>query len=365
MILAGTPNILILSAQVPFTRGGAEILIDGLRRELSDRGHAVDVVSLPFSAQPKRDLLQQIAMWRALELNSFAGRKVDLVIPTKFPTYMVPHPNKVCWMIHQHRQLYELYGSRFGDFDTGPVDESLRRMVLRADRQALGECREIYTISGNVSARLKRYLDFDSTPLRPPLPLGQRYYSGEKGRYLLSVGRLCSIKRVDLIIKALPTVSDALTLKIVGLPDEPAIEEYLKSEIEKHHLWHRVEFLGRVDDQTLLDLYANAFAVYYGPHDEDYGFVTLEALASGRPLITTSDSGTVLEYVADEQNGLVVEPNEQAIAQAVNRLWGDEALYAKLCAESVDSSSTDSWDDIIAHLLAPLYGVEEQRRAQQ
>lgn len=350
----GCPNILILSAQVPFTRGGAEILIDGLRRELTNRDFCVDVVSLPFSAQPKSALLKQIAMWRALELIAFAGKKVDLVIGTKFPTYMVCHPNKTVWMIHQHRQLYELYGSRFGDFDTGPDDESLRRMVLQADREALAECGAIYTISSNVGVRLKRYLDFDSAVLTPPLPLGEEYYSGEAEDYILSVGRLCSIKRVDLIIRALPQIPDRLKLKIVGLPDEPAIDTYLRSEIDKHHLWDRVEFLGRVDNDTLLKLYAHAFAVYYAPYDEDYGLVTIEALASNRPVVTAVDSGTVLEFVEDEENGLVVEPNEHAIAGAFNRLLEDAELYARLSEGSGQKRLTHTWDEIIEQLTLPL-----------
>lgn len=356
----GYPNILILNAQVPFTRGGAEILVDGLCRELDTRGYCVDAVSLPFTAQPKKALLKQIAMWRALELNVFAGRRVDLVIATKFPSYMVEHPNKSVWLIHQHRQLYELYGSRFGDFDIGPVDESLRRMVLQADRQALSECKVRCTISANVSARLKRYLDFESTVLSPPLPLGEAYYGGKVGDYILSVGRLCSIKRVDLIVKAMPHIDDRLTLKIVGLPDEPAIDTYLRSEIDKHHLWHRVEFLGRVDDKTLLDLYAHAFAVYYAPFDEDYGFVTLEALASARPVVTAVDSGTVLEFVQDEKNGLVVESNEQAIAGAFNRLLRESALYDQLTTASAREVYTNTWDQIIEQLTAPVMAMRDE-----
>jgi glycosyltransferase involved in cell wall biosynthesis len=347
----GYPNILILNPQVPFTSGGAELLVEGLRREFAARDYCVDVVSLPFNAQPKKALLNQIAMWRALELKAFAGRKVDLVIAAKFPSYMVSHPNKVVWLIHQHRQLYELYGSRFGDFDTGPMDESLRRMILQADRQSLGECKARYTISENVSARLKRYLDFDSEVLCPPLPLGEAYFSEQPEDYVLSVGRLCSIKRVDLVIKAMPEIDDKLKLKIVGLPDEPAIDTYLRSEIDKHHLWHRVEFLGRVDDQMLLDLFARAFAVYYAPYDEDYGFVTLEALASGRPVITALDSGSVLEFVQDEVNGLIVEPNEKAIAGAFNRLLSDQQLYARLAENaSSEKKNTNTWDDIIKKL---------------
>lgn len=354
MAKIGAANILILSVQVPFTRGGAELLIDNLRLELEARDFTVDIVALPFHALPKSSLVKHIALWRALDLRTFAGRKVDLVIATKFPSYAALHPNKVLWLIHQHRQLYELYGTRFGDFETTPEDEALRRMLLEADRTALGECRRRFAISKNVKKRLERYVGLNAEALTPPPPLGQSYRSEAPGNYILSVGRICSIKRVDLIVRALSRIHDQIGLKIVGAADEPAIETYLRSEIDKHHLWHRVEFLGRVDDEALLSLFSRAFAVFYAPFDEDYGFVTLEALASGRPVITAHDSGTVLDYIEDEKNGLIVEPNEKAIAGAFNRLLDDTELYRTLCGNAKPVEGECSWDQIIERLTAPL-----------
>lgn len=354
MARIGSANILILGVQVPFTRGGAELLVEALRRELEKRDFGVDIVQLPFNALPKSSLVKQMALWRALDLDTFAGRKVDLVIGTKFPSYLAAHPNKAVWLIHQHRQLYELYGSRFGDFSATPEDEALRRMVLNADAQALTECKGVFTISSNVSQRLKRYLDVDSIALTPPPPLGAGYRNDGAGDYLLSVGRICSIKRVDLVVRAMPKIDGRLRLKIVGSADEPAIDTYIRSEIDKHHLWDRIDFLGRVDDETLISLYANAYAVFYAPHDEDYGFVTLEALASGKPVITANDSGTVLDYVRDEENGLVVEPDEKAVANAANRLFQDRDLYNRLAAQAKPIEQSFSWDRIIGELTASL-----------
>ena len=348
------PNIIITSAQVPFTRGGAEILVDGLKRALIERGYNADVVQLPFSAESHADIVKNVALWRALDLRSFHGKKVDLVIATKFPSYMCAHPNKVLWLVHQHRQMYELYGSRFGDFTSEAESEAARRILMRADREALSECRARYSISPNVSERLERYLDLDAEVLLPPLPLGSRYTRGATGDYILSVGRLCSIKRVDLLIKSLPLIDDRLKVKIVGVADEPKINEYYWSEIAKHHLWHRVQFLGRVSDEELIRLYADSFAVYYAPYDEDYGFVTLEALASGKPVVTASDSGGVLGFIRHEQNGLVAESDERSIAAAFNRLFSDQSLYLRLCASDTLPHPNLDWDGVIAPLTATL-----------
>jgi glycosyltransferase involved in cell wall biosynthesis len=351
-------NILILNVQVPFTRGGAEGLVDSLKAQLVAAGHSVDIVSLPFSAEPKTKLVESMILWRALDLTEFAGKKVDLVIGTKFPSYLVKHPNKIVWLVHQHRQLYDLYGTRFGDFSDSVEDESIRQLVYQADEQALNECKSIFTISKNVTSRLVKYFNLDSTVLTPPLPLSGRYRNGRIGNYILYVGRICSIKRVDLIIRAFSQVNESLSLKIVGLPDEPAIEEFLKSEISKHNLSQRVEFLGRVDDETLLDLYADSFAVYYAPFDEDYGFVTLEALASGKPVITANDSGGVLQFIENEKNGVVVNPNEEAVAAAINRLFVDKELYQRL---SLNSQQTKClvWPDVIQTLTSKSLNQEK------
>ncbi len=350
-------NIIILGVQVPFTRGGAELLVEKLCSEIRLRGHTADIVQLPFSAIPKANVAKEIVRWRALDLTEFAGRKVDVVIPTKFPSYMVQHPNKNLWLIHQFRQLYELYGTRFGDFEVNPEDEALRLLVLEADRIGLSECRVRYTISENVSNRLKTFLDLSSEVLIPPLPFGNDYkkappYVGPgESPYILSVGRLCSIKRVDLIIRAIAEIDQSIELKIVGGADEPQIETYLKSEVEKHHLWNRVSFLGRVENDALLDLIAKSFLVYYAPFDEDFGFVALEALSSGVPLITAKDSGTVCSFVENEVNGLIVDPNEQAIAAGCSRLFKDVPLMQKLRSGAEKTQIDSSWDKVVGELV--------------
>ncbi len=347
-------NILIATTQVPYTEGGAEVLVRTLRKELSSRDFNVDVVQIPFSAEPKSELLRQMALWRNLDLKSFSGHDVDLVITTKFPSYMVNHPRKSLWLVHQHRQFYDLYASRFGDFSSDRDNETIRQMVMDADKKALEECQACYTISPNVTDRVNRYFGMNAPSLPPPLPLGDAYHRSEPENYLLSVGRICSIKRVDMMIKAMAQVDDSLKLKIVGLPDEAAHEQYLKNEIDKHHLWNRVEFLGRVSEEDLISLFSKAFAVYYAPFDEDYGYVTLEALASGVPVITCTDSGGVLSYIEHGKNGLLAEPTVDAVAEQANRLLKEEGLRTALAANCTVGDFTATWDQVVESLTAPL-----------
>ena len=352
-MLAPGAHILVLATQVPFSRGGAELLTEKLVTQLRRRGYFAELVQLPFAAEPKSRLLAEVRQWRLLGVEQYAGRRIDAVICTKFPSYAVKHPNKRIWMIHQHRQLYELYGSRYGDFSTSDSDQALREILLRTDRKILCEASKIACISKNVATRLAQYSGVQSTVLEPPLPLEDRYRSSDNTEpYILSVGRLCSIKRVDLLLKALPMIDSDLGLRIVGTADEPQIEAYLQSEIRKHSITHRVRMLGRVSDEELLSLYASALAVYYAPFDEDYGFVTLESLESGVPVLSATDSGSVLDYVVNDKNGLLVEPTPEAIAQGFNRIYREKDFYSQL-RNFIRSQPlcTPDWGNVIDSLL--------------
>lgn len=351
--------ILILGVKVPFTRGGQEVLVGTLTKQLALRGHTVDVVELPFHPLPKEQLLTNAALWRTLDLRQFGAHKVDLVIATKFPSYYVNHPAKSLWLVHQHRSIYDLYGTRYTDISDDPRDEALRRALTDGDKKVIGECAYRSGISKNVVDRLNEFCGLDADALYPPLPLGSQYRVAPAEDYILSVARLCSIKRIDMMIKAMPIIHRFVKLKVVGTPDEPGIMEYFKNEIDKHHLWDRVEFLGRVSDEELLNLYSRALAVYYAPHNEDYGYVTLEAFASSKPVLTAHDSGGVLEFVVHERNGLIVEPTSDAMGHAANRLierkdWAAELGRSGRVLIETSGMLEGGWDRVIDNLLSPL-----------
>jgi len=357
-------SILVLGVKVPFTRGGADTLVNTLVAELKRRGHEADTIDLPFQIPPKESLLTYCAQWRAMNLNTFIGKEVDLVVATKFPSYFARHPRKSLWMVHQHRPIYELYGGSYSDFSDDPRDEALRRMLQDADTTVLREFSYRSAISGTVAQRMRNFNGLEAEVLYPPLPLGDRYRTAEPEDFILSVGRICGIKRVDLMLKSLPQVHRKYSLKIVGQPDEPGIMDYLKNEVAKHHLWDRVEFLGRVDDPTLIDLYSRCSAVYYAPHNEDYGYVTLEAMAARKPVITAHDSGGVLEFVRDGETGVVLAPDSASIAQGINSLFDDEQRARRLGIQGREHLEglgvfDSGWQQIIDRLLSPLDQIEQ------
>ncbi|MBK9711435.1 MAG: glycosyltransferase family 4 protein [Kouleothrix sp.] len=341
-------RILICATQVPFVRGGAELLVDGLRDALRERGHTVDVVSLPFAWQPHELIGRAALAWRLLDLSSVNDQPVDQVICTKFPSYAVRHPRKVVWLVHQHRQAYDWYGTRFSDFANTPEDRAVRDMLLRMDRAALGEARRLYTISRNVGARLRRFNGLESRPLYPPSRYAGRLRAGPYGDYILSDARLDAAKRIDLLLRALAQTSAPVRCVLMSAGPERERLERLAGELG---LGARAQFRGHVPDDELVELYAGARAVYYAPFDEDYGFTTVQALAAGRPVVTTTDAGGVLEFVQDGQNGFVVAPEPGAIAARLDALYADAALAARLGAAGPRQVAEITWDKVIDALI--------------
>ena len=351
-------RILVLGVKVPFSHCGQDVLVATLVRELRARGHEADQFALPYNPLPKQNLITQAALWRSFDLENVCGKEIDLVIATKFPSYYARHPRKSVWLVHQQRSIYELYGGQYSDIGDDPRDESMRRMLTDGDSTVLRECAYRSAISKNVADRLRGFNGIDAEVLYPPLPLGDRYRQDRSEPYILSVGRICRIKRLDLMINALADVP-GLHLKVVGVADEPEAQIFFENEVKKHGLEKRVSFLGRVDDEELLDLYARSLGVFYAPFDEDYGYVTLEAMASGKPVITATDSGGTLEFVRDEVNGLIVAPSAQGVASACTRLMREPSFADNLGARGrgfiVESGMhVAGWDPVIQGLLSPL-----------
>jgi len=104
----------------------------------------------------------------------------------------------------------------------------------------------------------------------------------------------------------------------------------------------------------IVGLLLGALGVYYGPFDEDYGYVTIEGFAARRPVVTLGDSGGPLEFVQDGETGLVAPPDPVAIAGAFDRLYADRVLAARLGASgrALIEREVPSWSEIVARLLA-------------
>ena len=340
-------RIAVCRPQVPFARGGAEIFTDRLVDELRARGHDADLVSVPFKWYPGTRVLTQAFLWRMLDLEEADGQRIDLVVATKFPSYVVRHAEKRVWLVHQFRQAYELDGTELGQFGDSPDDRAIRRKVQALDRVALGEASRLFAISQNVANRVEASTGLTAEVLPHP-PQALEYRCENYGDFVLSVNRLDRAKRIDLLIEA--AASDG-SLEIVIAGEGPD-RERLERLARERGLNGRARFTGRIGESELADLYARCLAVYYAPVDEDYGMVPLEAFLSEKPVLTTTDAGGPLEVVSDGSTGLVVTPDVAEIARALGwlREHRDEAATYGRAGKAIATEVT--WDRAIGRLLA-------------
>jgi glycosyltransferase involved in cell wall biosynthesis len=342
-------TVLVCETQVPLVRGGAELLVRQLVTELRQRGFATDRVALPFKWYPKDEILPHAAAWRMLDLSESNGQPIDLVIGTKFPTYFARHPNKVCWLVHQHRAVYELCATEFSDFHDEEIDVGLRDRIMRLDEEMLAECHGLYTISKTVTARLQKYNGLPSTPLYHPPLLAPKLAHGEYANYVLSVARLERNKRVDLIVQAMAHLPSHLRLVVVG---DGSHRRHVEREAEQLGIRDRITFAGAVSDETLVEFYRDALCLAYVPFDEDYGLATLEGFLAQKPVVTARDSGGTLEFVRDGDNGFVVDPSPEAIAAAVARLDANRGQAASFGQNGRETAAAISWDTVIERLVS-------------
>ena len=340
-------RIAVCAPQVPFTRGGAEIFADDLVGELRAREHEVDLVTVPYKWYPGERVISQAFLWRLVDLEEADGRRIDLVIATKFPSYAVRHSNKVVWLLHQFRQAYELDRTELGQFGESAEDRAARRAVQRLDRTALGEARKLFATSRNVADRLERSTGLKAEVMPHP-PQELPYHTNGYEDFVLSVGRLDRAKRHDLLLEAVAADASLRCVIVGDGPDRGRLEEVAR----RSGIDGRARFTGRVGQQELADLYARCLAVFYAPVDEDFGMVPFEAFLAEKPVVTTTDAGGPLEVVADRRTGLVCEPRAPALAEACAwlRAHVDDAKAWGRAGKEI--AGRVSWDETIERLLA-------------
>jgi glycosyltransferase involved in cell wall biosynthesis len=347
-------RILIATTHVPFIRGGAELHAEGLRDALIAAGHEAEIVAVPFKWYPPAKVLDHMLACRLLDLTEVMGTRVDLLIGLKFPAYLIPHPRKVLWILHQFRTAYDLWDHQLGDLIYQPEGAKVRDAIHAADRRLIPEARRVFANSANVATRLKHYCGVNATPLYHPPPNAERFRVAVAEDYLFFPSRLCLPKRQALVLEALAHTKRPIRVRFAGVADQPAYERELASLARKMRVNDRVEWLGEITEAEKIELYAHARGVIYPPLDEDYGYVTLEAMLASKPVITCSDSGGPLEFVRHEESGLIVSSDAQSLAQAFDVIWEDNerAVRWGQAGKELYHSMNITWDEVVEKLLS-------------
>ena len=304
-------RILIPSVQVPFIRGGSERMTLGLYHALKKEGYQVEIVTVPFKFFPEDYISNLIDFWMNQDFNNFNGYEIDKVIVLQFPAYYVKSDHKVLWLMHQHRAVYDIYDEKKASKGLG----SLRAKIINSDNIEFSKLKTIFTMSQNISNRLKKFNHVDSLALYHP-PFGENhFYCEEAYDYIFYPSRHETLKRQDLLIRAMKCTKTPVKALIAGMGGQTPRYSQL---IEDLGLKHKVRLVGQISEREKYTLYARSLAVFFGPLDEDYGYVTLEAMLSSKPVITCTDSGGPLEFVTHLDNGFTLQSHPEVIGEKID-----------------------------------------------
>ena len=343
-------RIALCSSFVPFVYGGARNIVDWLQAMLEEQGHHVEKIYLPEMDTP--DLLfQQMMAYRWLDLSM-----ADRVICFRPQAHLISHPHKILWFIHHIRSFYDLWGTPYQACPDDFKHRGIRDALHHVDTVGLSEAKIIFTNSQIVSDRLQLYNKVDSEVLYPPVFQPERFYCAEFNNEIVCICRLEHHKRQHLLIDAMQYVKTPVRLRLCGFSSSPEYADELAKKITKLKLHDQVSLENRwISEEEKIEYLAHCLAAAYVPVDEDsYGYPSVEASHALKPILTTIDSGGVLELIEDGVNGYVTAADPKALAEAMDKLYLNRAktiMMGKRAAERLVTLNI-SWQHVLERLLA-------------
>ncbi|MHB0776569.1 glycosyltransferase family 4 protein [Halomonas sp. WWR20] len=399
---------LIAPSAVPFTVGGAEKLWWGLlhhANQLSD--HQMELIKLPSPERNFPELISSYQRFAELDLSHF-----DRVISTKYPAWMVHHPQHHLYLQHTLRGLYDTYpwpqhaahdaftpeawpgekarqGIRL--LRRHPKVKGLQRLLeatperaqlpelferiqaLLIDNSLPGSVRDgLFAFPGPLTRAIIHHLD--AIALAP----------GNISRYA-AISRNVT-RRADYFPRGVPihVIHHPSDLPVfegrnsdylftVSRLDGPKridllLRAFLQTDIDielriagtgpmEAELKamaaddSRVRFLGFVRDADIVTQYRDALAVPFLPYDEDYGLITVEAMSAGKAVITCADAGGVNEFVEHGVTGWSVPPNAGALAAALTEAVEDRERTQRMGELARERVAHVIWADTVRELL--------------
>ena len=343
-------RITIVTSHPTLSQGGHLVITQALERALREAGHEAAIIHTPearFGALASA----YWTTWRTDVRQVHSGLPVDQVISLRFPSYAVRHVQHTCWLNHRMREYYD----RWEPFKRSlsyrnVIKESVRRQVVHAcDRFLLTrQVDRMFAQSKTIQGRLAKWGGVASKVLYPPPPQRQ-YRSDGYGDYLFVVSRLTPLKRIGLLLESLNQPETAGVRCLIAGDGEERVA--LQIRIDQLGMTGRVKLLGRLSETELLDHLSRCRAVCFPPLAEDYGFVTVEAFASKKAVITCFDSGGPAELVEDGVNGLVCSPTAAALAVGIQTLMEDRDLAERYGSAGHDVAKALSWEEVVARLV--------------
>jgi glycosyltransferase involved in cell wall biosynthesis len=343
-------KIALVSTYVPFIYGGSRLIVEWLQAMLESRGHTVERVYLPEIDVP--DLLfKQMMAFRWVDLES-----ADRIICFRPQAHLIPHKHKILWFIHHIRSFYDLWDGSYRGFPDDLKHQEMREALQSVDTQALLEAKAIFTNSKVVSDRLKKYNNISSEVLYPPVFDSKRFHCATYSDEIVCICRLEHHKRQHLLVEAMQYVTTPVRLRLSGTSAGADYPLALRQRIAELGLGAKITLENRwITEEEKVEQLAQCLAAAYLPLDEDsYGYPSVEASHASKPILTTSDSGGVLELVEHGINGYVSAPEPEALAALMDRLYLNRLETTTMGNNAVERLKllNISWEHVLDRLLA-------------
>jgi len=374
---------IVAPSPKPFIVGGAEKLFMGMLFNFNKiTNHNIELIKIPVKDQDFWELIKGYYNFYKLDLSHF-----DMVISTKYPAWMLKHPNHIVYMQHTCRGVYDLYTGEIDytsiirknkkylsklqflltndstkienlfeelfyiNFNLSNISSDAfefpnpltRAIIHKLDNLAFKNIKKFFAISKNVASRNYYPNNVNVKVVYHPSSLENLFSNDYK--YIFTVSRLEKLKRIDLLIKAFKQTSYNIDFLIAGTGGE---EKYLKSLAKDDN---RIKFLGFVSDEEIIDYYSNALFIPYIPYDEDYGLITIEAMNASKAVLTTVDSGGVNEFVKNEYNGIVTFPNVKSLKEAFDKLLSNKNKTIEMGKNAKKSVDFITWKYLAKNLF--------------
>lgn len=233
------------------------------------------------------------------------------------PPHGVPH---ACYCLTPARYVWDLFDEYFARERVGALKRLAAKRVAkrlrRWDARTSSRVTDFVAISRHVADRIRRHYGRPSEVVYPPVDCTRFRVQETKDDFYLTAGAFAPYKRVDLAIQACKLLGRRLVIAGGG-QDEARLRAMAGPE---------TEFLGKVDDRKLDDLYRCARAFLF-PGEEDFGIMPVEANASGTPVVAYGVGGATETVVGDNDPGgrpptgvFFTEPAAASLADALERL---------------------------------------------
>lgn len=270
-----------------------------------------------------------------ISVTSEAAKGIIVRTPTKHLCYCLT-PTRYLW---SHEDLY--FRNPFIKYLSIPAIKYLKGW----DKVAANRPDLFVAISKNVQSRIQKYYKRDSVVLYPPVDVNMWINNEEKETkktHFILISRLVPYKRVDLAIQTFNKLG--FPLYIVGQGSE---ENKLRKMSKKN-----IKFLGQLKDEDIKECYRTSKALIF-PQDEDFGLVSLEAQASGIPVIAYKKGGA-LETIIEGETGIffnkqTVDELSKAVLSLDNKVFNKNKLV-----NNARRFSRENFESGLKNLIAKL-----------